>query len=148
MTMNWESLSKGCIEEARTRLGACKSVFGGFNVLVDIIQKLTSDELQKLISEIPIDSSNYDPKTVFCPVIKNQHDFIEMLVACVALGISKEVPVGDQSVLEWLNNRWAEPDKFRIGGQPAHMALAACTLVPKIILAGWPIPAHFAELQQ
>jgi ADP-dependent phosphofructokinase/glucokinase len=149
MELNWEevwkSLSKQSIEKAYGQL-ASKSVFGGFNVLVDIVQQLTSDELRQLISDIPIEPGISLNHETFRTVISSHREFVEMLIACVVSGESKEVPVGERDVFEWLNRRWAKSDKFRVGGQPGHMALAACHVVRKIILAGWPTPARFAGL--
>lgn len=146
MRVDWEHLSRGCLQNARDRLAACESVLGGFNLLLDRVKQLRPKELEQLIRETGIDLRACCKTPKQHSAIRNRHDLVELLVACIASGDSKEVPVGNRDVCEWLNNKWAKSCELRLGGQPAHMALAACALVPKIILAGWPTPACFAEM--
>ncbi len=146
MRVDWQDLSRRRLKEARKRVAACESVFGGFNLLLDRIKQPTAKELEQLIITTGTDLSDCLATPKRHTAIRTKRDLTELLVTCIASGESKEVPVVERDVCEWLNGTWAKSCMLKVGGQPAHMALAACAIVPKIILGGWPTPARFAEL--
>jgi ADP-dependent phosphofructokinase/glucokinase len=121
-------------------------VLGGFNLLLDRVKHLRPKELEQLIRETGIDLRTCCATPKQHSAIHNLRELVELLVACIVSSDSKEVPVVNRDVREWLNNTWAKSCKLRPGGQPSYMALAACSFVPRIVLAGWPTPARFAEL--
>ena len=146
----WLELSRERLENARERLTTCESVVGGFNLLVDRSKQIKPKELEQLIEAAGIkpalDPSICSAEASRQTAILDRRGFVESLVTCIASGHSLELPISRREVFDWLNSRWGESSDERVGGQPAHMALAACNLVSKVVLVGWPIPKSYVRL--
>lgn len=155
MDLDWNSLSEECLSKARAQIASCRSVLGGFNLVVDNVKQLGSGDLEGIAASCMTDQqfSNIvsgiaggGPKAVGgSHAIDQYQHFIKSLTDCVRSGDSIEIPISDENIFKWLNEQWGRSSAKQAGGQPAFMAMAVCKLDPHIVLAGWPIPEAFVN---